>query len=66
MKILESEIPTQIFDRCCHSSAVGSLKTIFAQRLLGEKGAIKLNNDANNGNVNYCLLRHIRSAVIPW
>ena len=31
--------------------------------LLGEKGDIKLNNDTNNGNVNYCLLRHIRSAV---
>ena len=35
------------------------LKTIFAQRRLGEKGDIKVNNDVNNGNVNCCLLRHI-------
>ena len=46
---------TEIFDRCCYTSAVGSLKTILTQRLFEEKGDIKVNNDANSGNINHCL-----------
>ena len=41
--------------------------TIFVQRLLGEKADMKVNNDANNSNINHCLFAvvFLSTAVLP-
>ena len=43
-------------------SAIGTLKTMLARRLLGEKGDIIVNNNTNSDNINPCLYEaHYRS-----